>query len=115
MQIIAPKLFLYSRYEECNLTNKGTVEARNTGNKYEAASGKSDKLGLRYEGVIFPQAISQIGGLCRDVIASGADATRFDLTMKSDENSLPFSHNSNMKQIIVSKEYKDQEYRVLLE
>ena len=74
MQIIAPKLFLYSRYMECNLTNKGTVEMRNTGNKYEAASGKSNKLGLRYEGIIFPQAISQIGALCRDVISSGADA-----------------------------------------
>jgi len=82
---------------ECNLTNKGSVEARNTGNKYEAAAAKSDKVGLRYEGIIFPQAISSIGGLCRDVISSGKDASRFDLTMKSDENSLPFSHDSNMK------------------
>jgi len=74
MQIIAPKLFLYSRYEECNLIHNGTVETRNTGNKYDATTGKSDKVGLRYEGIIFPQAVSQIAALSRDVISSGVDA-----------------------------------------
>ena len=98
MQIIAPKLFLFSRYMECNLTNKGAVQARTQSGKYETTTGKQEKLGLRYEGIIFPQAISQISSLCRHVTESdNSEAQRFDITMKADENSHPFSHTLNMK------------------
>ena len=114
IQIIAPKLFINSTYKECNLTNKGSVEARNQAAvKNGAQAEKQEKFGVRYEGVIFPQAVTRICQLFQTVSKTRKEATRFDLLLKSDENSLPFSHLSIMKQIVLNRDSKD--FKVLLE
>ena len=63
IQIIAPKLFMNSTYKQCNLTDKGTIQNRLTRQNSEVA--KMDKFGVRFEGVIFPLAISMISDYIR--------------------------------------------------
>ena len=52
-----------STYKQCNLTDKGTIQNRLTRQNSEVA--KMDKFGVRFEGVIFPLAISMISDYIR--------------------------------------------------
>ena len=72
-----------------------------------------DKFGVRFEGVIFPLAISMISDYIRELFKEKENMKRADILLKSEEASLSLNHLSILKQVILNSDSKD--FKILLE
>ena len=100
-----------STYKQCNLTDKGSIQSRSAKSNTEII--KVDKFGVRFEGVIFPLAITMISEYIRELFKLKTNVNRADILLKSEEASQSLNHLSILKQVILNSDSKD--YKILLE